>query len=206
MSKEDMDGVWRTIRGRRIFIGKGEDLSTAMKKSGKFNDNGKLPKRENIREARESISVDDRMSRADQHSHEARMSYNNKEKADHLNRKADKDWHKIREKNLRFSNSVYDKDRQAEKNRNNAEVQPLKQSYIGAKTRVERNYPRYSQAEKRELKHEALQKKLADYRKKKGIKTSITSEEYNKRMNDAYKELGKTGDYKKYWRRKMRAG
>ena len=33
---ENKDGVWRTIRGRRIFIGKGEDLSTAMKNSGKF--------------------------------------------------------------------------------------------------------------------------------------------------------------------------
>lgn len=30
------DGVWRTIGGRRIFIKDGEDLSTAMKKSGKF--------------------------------------------------------------------------------------------------------------------------------------------------------------------------
>lgn len=31
------DGVWRTIRGRRVFIGKGEDLATAMKNSGKFS-------------------------------------------------------------------------------------------------------------------------------------------------------------------------
>lgn len=30
------DGVWRTIRGRRVFIANGEDLETAMKKSGKF--------------------------------------------------------------------------------------------------------------------------------------------------------------------------
>ena len=30
------NGVWRTIRGRRIFIKKGEDLSSAMKRSGKF--------------------------------------------------------------------------------------------------------------------------------------------------------------------------
>lgn len=34
---ENKDGVWRTIRGRRIFIGKGEDLATAMKNSGKFS-------------------------------------------------------------------------------------------------------------------------------------------------------------------------
>ena len=31
------DGVWRTVGGRRIFIKDGEDLETAMKKSGKFN-------------------------------------------------------------------------------------------------------------------------------------------------------------------------
>ena len=31
------NGVWRTIGGRRIFIKDGEDLETAMKKSGKFD-------------------------------------------------------------------------------------------------------------------------------------------------------------------------
>lgn len=30
------DGVWRTVGGRRIFIKNGEDLATAMKRSGKF--------------------------------------------------------------------------------------------------------------------------------------------------------------------------
>lgn len=30
-------GVWRYIRGRRVFIGDGEDLITAMEKSGKFS-------------------------------------------------------------------------------------------------------------------------------------------------------------------------
>lgn len=30
-------GVWRTIRGRRIFIADGEDLESAMNRSGKFN-------------------------------------------------------------------------------------------------------------------------------------------------------------------------
>lgn len=35
MSEEG--GVWRTIGGRRVFIKDGEDLATAMKKSGKFN-------------------------------------------------------------------------------------------------------------------------------------------------------------------------
>lgn len=36
MAKEDEDGVWRTVSGRRIFISNGESLTDAMKKSGKF--------------------------------------------------------------------------------------------------------------------------------------------------------------------------
>ena len=31
------DGVWRTVGGKRIFIADGEDLKTAMKNSGKFD-------------------------------------------------------------------------------------------------------------------------------------------------------------------------
>ena len=34
--KEELDGVWRTIGGRRVFIRKGQSLSDAMKESGKF--------------------------------------------------------------------------------------------------------------------------------------------------------------------------
>ena len=30
------NGVWRTVGGRRIFIKEGQDLSSAMKESGKF--------------------------------------------------------------------------------------------------------------------------------------------------------------------------
>ena len=30
-------GVWRTVGGRRIFIKEGQDLSTAMRESGKFD-------------------------------------------------------------------------------------------------------------------------------------------------------------------------
>lgn len=33
---EEKKGVWRTVGGRRIFIADGEDLESAMKKSGKF--------------------------------------------------------------------------------------------------------------------------------------------------------------------------
>ena len=36
MAKEN-EGVWRTIMGRRVFIGKGDNLHDAMRKSHKFN-------------------------------------------------------------------------------------------------------------------------------------------------------------------------
>ena len=29
-------GVWRTVRGRRVFIKEGQSLTDAMKESGKF--------------------------------------------------------------------------------------------------------------------------------------------------------------------------
>ena len=32
------DGVWRTVRGRRIFIAEGQDLQDAMANSGKFQE------------------------------------------------------------------------------------------------------------------------------------------------------------------------
>lgn len=39
MAKQNYDsseGVWRTVGGRRIFIANGDDITTAMRKSGKF--------------------------------------------------------------------------------------------------------------------------------------------------------------------------
>jgi hypothetical protein len=33
---QEIDGIWRTVRGRRIFIANGQSLSEAMAKSGKF--------------------------------------------------------------------------------------------------------------------------------------------------------------------------
>ncbi len=35
-NKNDSDGVWRTISGRRVFIRNGQSISSAMKASGKF--------------------------------------------------------------------------------------------------------------------------------------------------------------------------
>ena len=46
----DIGGVWRTVGGRRIFIKEGQDLTSAMKASGKFNssNNKKLKKQDKI--------------------------------------------------------------------------------------------------------------------------------------------------------------
>lgn len=41
---ENEDGVWRTVGGRRIFIRNGQDLSSAMRESGKFKSSLKKPK------------------------------------------------------------------------------------------------------------------------------------------------------------------
>lgn len=35
-NSDNLDGVWRTIGGRRVFIKNGQDLASAMKESGKF--------------------------------------------------------------------------------------------------------------------------------------------------------------------------
>jgi len=161
MDKEK-DGVWRTIRGRRIFIAKGESLGSAMAKSGKF-------KREDIRTAKSGVSAEDRFKRSESKSLEKRR----------------KEINKVQAKDTKYSNSVYTTNKQAEKNRVN-ENAPINKE---GKTRVERNKERYSETDRRELRSEELQKKLADYRKKKGIKTSITSEEYNKKLDDAYNDL-----------------
>lgn len=52
---EETDGVWRTVRGRRIFIRKGEDLASAMKRSGKFDN----LKREDVQKAKKQLKVDE---------------------------------------------------------------------------------------------------------------------------------------------------
>lgn len=41
MASNDMNGVWRTVGGRRIFIRTGQGLSDAMKESGKFGSSKK---------------------------------------------------------------------------------------------------------------------------------------------------------------------
>lgn len=38
---DDIGGVWRTVGGKRIFIKDGQDLASAMKESGKFDEGEK---------------------------------------------------------------------------------------------------------------------------------------------------------------------
>ena len=178
---DNKEGVWRTIRGRRVFIAKGESLGQAMAKSGKF-------KREDIREGKRELSFYDTNRK-----NLLSKNYNEKKAQKRINKFHSKYYDKPYKEQVINNNF---KDNQAEKNKIHEEEKPLKT----VKTRVLRNLPKYSKSDENELKHELVQKKLAEYRKKKGIKTSITSEEYNKKLDDAYKELGKTRDYDKYYK------
>ena len=64
MSKDIFEnGVWRTIGGRRIFIKDGEDLASAMKKSGKFKNSKKGKKEdEEDKEPKETSKSKDRVA------------------------------------------------------------------------------------------------------------------------------------------------
>lgn len=67
MAKNDIGGVWRTVGGRRIFIKDGQDLSSAMKESGKFgsktktSSNQKNYKEMSDRELKDELYDNDRM-------------------------------------------------------------------------------------------------------------------------------------------------
>jgi len=55
------DGVWRTVGGRRIFIKEGQDLSSAMKESGKFKNKKKKSEEDKMKEKYMKISEEDRV-------------------------------------------------------------------------------------------------------------------------------------------------
>lgn len=59
MAKKEEDGVWRTVGGRRIFIKDGEDLTTAMKRSGKFKDKIHGPDDPKIKKANKPYEKED---------------------------------------------------------------------------------------------------------------------------------------------------
>lgn len=172
MSKEELDGVWRTIRGRRIFIKKGESLGEAMSRSGKFS---RVEKNEAKREAR----FDDRANKV------------LKEKP--FSRKQVKEQQKYSSKyNVRDVNS-YNKD---DKNRINENAKVNE----NAKTRVERNKEKYSYRDKQELKHEEVQNKLADYKAKKQsnnriVENTKTGERYKELGNGQWRSEKDGYDY-----------
>lgn len=154
--EKEKDGVWRTIRGRRIFIGKGESLGEAMTKSGKF-------KREDIRKGKsEAFSQD----------------YTNKMSGKYSLGKMKK-----LEKSRRKTLTNYDDSKQAEKNRLNDYAinwkenggVPLKETGLKFKvnSRVEANLDKYSDKDRREIAHENLQKKLKEYKDYKEAKADL---------------------------------
>ena len=158
MEKED--GVWRTIRGRRIFIGKGESLGEAMTKSGKF-------KREDIRKGRQQARYSNAEKKFEETLKEKEASRNL-----HKMKKIDSDTKKSNEKReirQRPDHWIREKELQNE----------------NAKTRVDKNWNRYSEADRRELRHEELQKKLKDYKNNKIHEHGLTiAQEEALRIND----------------------
>lgn len=160
MAKE-VEGVWRTIRGRRIFIAKGEDLVTAMKKSGKFDN----LKREDVQNAKRQLKEEDRFGKVFKihEKEEKNIDSENfsREKYKKLKRQAEKEYNKIRymEKDEIENRGA----EQAEKNRINEDA-PIQG---GANTRLKRNWNRYSEEQRREARHEILQDKIKAYKEKK---------------------------------------
>lgn len=61
MAKDEIGGVWRTVGGRRIFIKDGEDLASAMKKSGKFKSSKKKISDEELKEKYMNIPEEERV-------------------------------------------------------------------------------------------------------------------------------------------------
>lgn len=146
---DDEKGVWRTIRGRRVFIREGESLGSAMSRSGKF-------KRSDIREAKANLRTEDYMNKIGKKSIFVNDKKYEKEVDKHFKKKAKKNEY------TKFGYE-HDDSKQAEKNRinENANIEG------SGKTRVQRNWNRYSEEQRREVRHEILQKKLADYKAKK---------------------------------------
>ena len=134
---DNKEGVWRTIRGRRVFIAKGESLGQAMSKSGKF-------KREDIREGKQQLRRADRVEKTLQKPNDTKLR------------------RKMTNKGNRYERDVFE-NKQAEKNRinENAHIEGSGQ------TRIQRNWNKYSEADRREHRHELIQKKLEDYKAKK---------------------------------------
>jgi len=85
---EETDGVWRTVRGRRIFIRKGEDLASAMKRSGKFDN----LKREDVTKGRFDLKKDELREKAQKNLNKAQENYKKAE-----NNPNDKKRHKYHE-------------------------------------------------------------------------------------------------------------
>ena len=143
---EDKKGtfVFRKVRGHRIRIHTKENLSTAMINSGKFKENGKYPKRETLRKAKEEMSK-----------FENKKIKIEKDKKDHYVRLQN---NKIRE------NETEIKDNRAEKNKINENAP----SRIDKNRRILQNYDKYSQKDKHELMHEVVQQKINDFKRRKG--------------------------------------
>ena len=184
---DDEKGVWRTIRGRRVFIRDGESLGSAMARSGKF----KNLTRTKISEAKDELHEKDFDNKA--------HKYNNRygETKKNYQRKMQKLNNKYKAKDKYYIENRGTE--QAEKNRINENA-----STFGSKSRVWNNQMRYSEEDRRELRHEKLQKKLAEY---KVIEKKLADYKAKKQSN--YKMDGKNiteNDLKKEYEKERLRG
>ena len=76
------NGVWRTIRGRRVFIKDGEDLSSAMKRSGKFDN----LKREDVVKAKQELEIQRTKEQTKHFKRQENLSRTKRDKEDYHDR------------------------------------------------------------------------------------------------------------------------
>ena len=104
--KEELDGVWRTIGGRRVFIKNGQSLSDAMKESGKF-------KTGNRREVQVALAKE----------REKKLGKENKDIWDKTN-KFDNNWYDENGKLTKEGQKLYEK-----RKKNSQELRDISQYY-----------------------------------------------------------------------------
>lgn len=180
MEKEN--GVWRTIRGRRIFIASGQSLSEAMSKSGKFD---KIT-RKDVQMAKKNSRFDDKAQKRD-------IAFNNQRRG--LFKKINEGNDKAYENARRQYKKAYNKQRAIEvgekddlhytEEYDKAGRDNFRITNVDGKTRVERNIDNYNRKDRKEANREALQKKLADFKAKK--QSNIRDIEYTGQDNKTHK-------------------
>ena len=128
---DDVDGVWRTVGGRRIFIRNGQDLSSAMKESGKFKKDNTFKMNDEEKKKYEEVGnkIDDLTKEIEK---ESSKSFADEVKTYKL--KDDNEYHTAKEVLLsRFNRTYNDDDTKKEafeKRMNNVKILEESEGYV----------------------------------------------------------------------------